>query len=72
MEDDRIMDEARAIGAAVDYIDELEDRIAGYERILNAMRRHASVSGRHVSVVAFAYRDNKDYKIIKEWLEERQ
>ena len=69
MEDDRIMDEARAIGAAVDYIDELEDRITEYERILNAIRRHANVSDRHVSVVVFKYKDGKDYETVMNWLE---
>lgn len=70
--DDRIMDETRAIGAAVDYIDELEDRITEYERILNAMRRHTNVSDRHVSVVVFKYRNGKDYETIRDWLEVKQ
>ena len=53
-----------------EYVKSLEEKLGECEKVLEAMRRHASVSGRHVSVVAFAYRDNKDYKIIKNWLEE--
>lgn len=51
-----------------DYIAYLENKIKEYEKVLEAMRRHADVSGRHVSIVAFAYRDNKDYNTIKNWL----
>lgn len=56
----------------LEYIEYLERKIAEYEKVLDAMRRHADVSGRHVSVVAFAYRDNKDYKTIRNWLEGKE
>jgi len=55
-----------------EYIEYLENKIKEYEKVLDAMKRHADVSGRHVSVVAFAYRDNKDYNTIKNWLEEKR
>lgn len=69
--DDRIMDEARAIGAAVDYIDELEDRITEYERILGIFWKYLR-RGYGCLESKIPQYEKKDYETIERFMKERK